>query len=70
MTMMIPLEKEQMRAMEDVILNEFTAAVTSHDLLAITRCKHFIHPLTSMTYMHASADMNDIETQWCWPMIL
>lgn len=48
MTMRIPLEDEQMKAMEDVIFNEFTAAITSRDLLVITRCKHFIENLPSI----------------------
>lgn len=46
--MRISLEDEQIKAMEDVIFNEFTAAVTSHDLLTITRCKHFIENLPSI----------------------
>lgn len=81
MTMRIPLEDEQMKAMEGIIVNEFTAAVTSHDLLAITRCKHFIENLPSIDqhdlyasiigherYRDTVVMANDIMTEWIYSL--
>jgi len=61
MIMMPSFEEEQQRAMEEVIVNQFTTAVSNHDMLGITRGKHFIENLPAIEHhdLYASIIRHD-----------